>query len=104
MNHLQAKENADDLMKQKSDLEREKRALDNSAAEKEVTWRKKISTIGNIVHDSVPVSDNEVRISLHNPILESVLIFFRIITLCNGHGCQRAARSRSVMFYRIMKF
>lgn len=51
-------------MKQKLDLEREKKAFIDSAAEKEVALRKKISTIGNIVHDSVPISDNEVCVRL----------------------------------------
>jgi seryl-tRNA synthetase len=55
-----AKENADDLMKQKVDLEKEKKALIDSAAEKDLALKKKIGTIGNIVHDSVPVNDNEV--------------------------------------------
>lgn len=57
---MQAKENADDLIGQKGELEKEKKALIDSAAEKDVALRKKISTIGNIVHDSVPISDNEV--------------------------------------------
>jgi seryl-tRNA synthetase len=56
----QAKGNADDLIEQKGELEKEKKALIDSAAEKDVALRKKISTIGNIVHDSVPISDNEV--------------------------------------------
>ncbi|KAE9374532.1 seryl-tRNA synthetase [Stipitochalara longipes BDJ] len=54
-----AKENADDLMKQKVELEKEKKSLIESAAEKEVTLKKKIGTIGNIVHDSVPVNNDE---------------------------------------------
>jgi seryl-tRNA synthetase len=57
-----AKENADDLMKQKIDLEKEKKALIDSAAEKDVALKKKVSSIGNIVHDSVPVNNNEVRL------------------------------------------
>lgn len=56
----QAKENADDLLKQKIELEKEKRALVDSAAEKDTLLKTKIKTVGNIVHDSVPVSDNEV--------------------------------------------
>jgi len=46
-------------MKQKTDFEREKKGLIESAAEKEATLKKKISTIGNIVHDSVPVNNDE---------------------------------------------
>jgi seryl-tRNA synthetase len=48
------------LMKQKVVLEKEKKSLIESAAEKEVTLKKKIGTIGNIVHDSVPVNNDEV--------------------------------------------
>lgn len=55
-----AKENADELLAQKIDLEKEKKALIDSAAEKDVALKKKIGTIGNIVHESVPVNNNEV--------------------------------------------
>ena len=55
-----AKENADDLMKQKVEYEKEKKGLIDSAAEKELALKKKIGTIGNIVHDSVPVNNDEV--------------------------------------------
>jgi seryl-tRNA synthetase len=55
-----AKENADDLMKQKTDFEKEKKGLIELAAEKEATLKKKISSIGNIVHESVPVNNDEV--------------------------------------------
>ncbi|RDL35101.1 Seryl-tRNA synthetase [Venustampulla echinocandica] len=54
-----AKENADDLLKQKVELEKEKKAASDSAAAKDVLLRKKLKTIGNIVHESVPVHDDE---------------------------------------------
>jgi seryl-tRNA synthetase len=41
-------------------LEKEKKILIESAAEKDIALKKKIGTIGNIVHDSVPISNNEV--------------------------------------------
>ena len=47
-------------MKQKIDFEKEKKALVESAAEKDSILRKKIGTIGNIVHESVPTSNDEV--------------------------------------------
>lgn len=47
-------------MKIKADLEKERKDLVDLAAEKDVILRKKIGTIGNIVHDSVPVHDDEV--------------------------------------------
>ncbi|KAL3425625.1 seryl-tRNA synthetase [Phlyctema vagabunda] len=54
-----AKENADDLLKQKQELEKEKKTKLDSAAEKEKLLKSKIGTIGNLVHESVPVDDNE---------------------------------------------
>jgi len=56
-----AKENADELMAQKVEFEKEKKSLIESAAEKEVTLKKKLGTIGNLVHDSVPVNNDEVK-------------------------------------------
>lgn len=56
-----AKENADDLLAEKTELEKEKKALTELAAEKETKLNKKLNTIGNIVHDSVPVNTNEVH-------------------------------------------
>jgi len=55
-----AKENTDDEMKQKAVLDKDHKALVDSAAEKLVALDKKIKTIGNIVHDSVPINNNEV--------------------------------------------
>ncbi|OIW29871.1 seryl-tRNA synthetase-like protein [Coniochaeta ligniaria NRRL 30616] len=54
-----AKEDVTDLLKQKADLMEERKGIEKSAAEKEAALKAKIKTIGNIVHDSVPVSDNE---------------------------------------------
>lgn len=47
-------------MAQKVEFEKEKKALIESAAEKELTLKKKLGTIGNIVHDSVPINNDEV--------------------------------------------
>jgi len=47
-------------MKQKVDLDKEKKGLLELAAEKELILKKKIGTIGNIVHDSVPIHNDEV--------------------------------------------
>lgn len=47
------------MLQQKIDLEKEKKALVEVAAEKDVTLKRKINSIGNYVHDSVPKSDNE---------------------------------------------
>lgn len=55
-----AKESADDLIKQKEDLQNQKKTQEDLVAEKEAALQRKAKTIGNYVHDSVPISDNEV--------------------------------------------
>ena len=47
-------------MKHKVELEKECKALEESAGPKDIALQKKLKTIGNYVHESVPVSDNEV--------------------------------------------
>ncbi|QUC18976.1 uncharacterized protein UV8b_03217 [Ustilaginoidea virens] len=54
-----AKETADELLKEKIDLEKKKKALVESALEKDAALKTKIKTVGNYVHESVPVSNNE---------------------------------------------
>lgn len=57
---MQAKENADDLLKQKEELTAQKKQQEDLATEKQLALHRKAKTIGNYVHESVPVSDNEV--------------------------------------------
>ena len=57
----QAKENADHLLQEKTDLEKEKKRVEDEAVEKEKARDRKCKMIGNYVHESVPVNDNEVR-------------------------------------------
>jgi len=47
------------LMKQKDDLTKEKKDLEELANEKQKALFKKVKSIGNYVHDTVPVSNNE---------------------------------------------
>lgn len=54
-----AKENADDLLKKKVELQNDKKAREDVAAEKLVKLLQKVKSVGNYVHDSVPVSNNE---------------------------------------------
>ena len=56
-----AKENADDLLAQKIELEKEKKSFIDAAAEKDANLKVKLGTIGNLVHESVPVEQNEVN-------------------------------------------
>ncbi|GKT60570.1 seryl-tRNA synthetase [Colletotrichum tofieldiae] len=53
------KENADDLLKKKEDLQKQKKDKEDEATAKLVTLNAKAKSIGNYVHESVPISDNE---------------------------------------------
>ncbi|KAK8153977.1 seryl-tRNA synthetase [Phyllosticta citrichinensis] len=54
-----AKESADDLLKLKEELTNKKKAQEDLAAEKEKALFAKVKTVGNYVHPSVPVSNDE---------------------------------------------
>lgn len=60
---LQNKEDATDLLEQKAELEKSKKAAEDFAVQKENQRDMKLRSIGNYVHESVPVSNDEVSIS-----------------------------------------
>lgn len=52
-----AKGDASELMQKKVDLEKNKKLMEDSAAEKHAMLMKKLKTVGNYVHDSVSTVD-----------------------------------------------
>lgn len=54
-----AKEDATDLLKQKDELTAKKKIQEEIAAAKNKELKVKVHLVGNYVHESVPVSDNE---------------------------------------------
>lgn len=58
-----AKEDAEDLLKQKEALQKEKAAQEALAAEKLQVLHLKAKTVGNYVHESVPISNDEVNLA-----------------------------------------
>lgn len=58
-----AKEDAEDLLKQKEALQKEKAAQEALAAEKLQALHWKAKTVGNYVHESVPISNDEASLS-----------------------------------------
>ncbi|KAI8058312.1 seryl-tRNA synthetase [Syncephalis plumigaleata] len=56
---MKAKQDASDLLEKKNELQRQKDALEASVTESESAWKVKLGGIGNLVHDSVPVSMDE---------------------------------------------
>lgn len=57
---MQAKQDATELLQEKIDLEKQKKQAEDEALEKEKMRDRKCKAIGNYVHDSVPIHDNEV--------------------------------------------
>lgn len=51
------------MINEKAELEKRKKAAEDAAAQKELERDRKIRPIGNYVHESVPVSNNEARSS-----------------------------------------
>jgi seryl-tRNA synthetase len=63
-------------------LEKEKKALDDATAEKALALDKKIKTIGNYVHESVPENNNEVYLTLSDtfgPLSDNMQDFNTVI-------------------------
>lgn len=99
-----AKENADDLLAQKGDLEKEKKSFLDAAAEKDAALKAKLGTIGNLVHESVPVEQNEVWLYKGTGLQGGELTWNRTSTQFNASGSQKASQSRSEMSSPTTKF
>lgn len=95
-----AKENADEFMKQKADFEKEKKELLESVAAKKDLLDKKIKTIGNIVHDSVPVNNDEDHNALQRTWSpegvtvekRDVLSHHEVLTRLDGYDPERGVK------------
>ncbi|KAF9999598.1 Cytosolic seryl-tRNA synthetase [Entomortierella chlamydospora] len=56
---MKKKEDASELIQARADCKKEQEAMEIDLKAKEALWSAKLGLVGNIVHDSVPVSDNE---------------------------------------------
>jgi seryl-tRNA synthetase len=87
-------------LKQKEDLEREKKLLEHTVAEKEALLIKHVSAIGNLVHASVPVSNNEDNNTLirkwappdHVVEKKDVLSHHEVLTRLDGYDPERGVK------------
>ncbi|KAL1979398.1 hypothetical protein VTN96DRAFT_6070 [Rasamsonia emersonii] len=94
------KEDATDLLEQKAQLEKRKKQADDHAIEKEAERDKKIKSIGNYVHESVPVSNNEDDNELirtwapENVVVEKrdCLSHHEVLTRLDGYDWERAVK------------
>ena len=97
-----AKEDADDLLKQKEALQQEKLTQEKVAAEKLRALQATAKLVGNYVHESVPVSNDEVV------VLKA--LYLARADLCRQtmqsfeHGLRRDFNRRKRMLCHIMRY
>ena len=70
----QAKENADELVAKKKELDAQVVAKRTEAKELEASMRQKASTAGNIVGKDAPVSLTEVRLTMTSASMSTLLM------------------------------
>ncbi|KAF9967132.1 Cytosolic seryl-tRNA synthetase [Mortierella alpina] len=56
---MKKKEDASDLVQARLDCKKEQESMEVDLKAKEALWSAKLAVVGNLVHDSVPISDNE---------------------------------------------
>lgn len=94
------KEDAGVLMEQKAALEKRKKEAEEHASEQESRRDRKIRTIGNYVHESVPVSNNEDdNVVVRTWAPENVLVEKRnclshheVLTRLDGYDSERGVK------------
>ncbi|KAK6521596.1 Cytosolic seryl-tRNA synthetase [Arthrobotrys conoides] len=96
-----AKEDATEFLELKISLEKEKKELEVIAKQAEADLNRKLSTIGNFVHDSVPVSDNEDNNALIREwkpegttveAKDGILSHHEVLTRLDGYDPERGAK------------
>jgi seryl-tRNA synthetase len=100
---LQAKSDATQQLEQKAELEKEKKRMQELAQEKEKLVDRKLKTIGNYVHDSVPESDNEVW-AFAKKLNVCTDGCKRTTMLKYGHGRLKVSRWRRRTVFHTTKF
>ncbi|RUS29367.1 Seryl-tRNA synthetase N-terminal domain-containing protein, partial [Jimgerdemannia flammicorona] len=97
---MKAKEDPGQLIEEKKQLEGEKEGLSVKEKAKEVEWKEKFISIGNIVHASVPTSMDEennqvVRIYNHDDIVPAkktnILSHHEVLYRIDGYDQERGA-------------
>ncbi|KAF2719578.1 serine-tRNA ligase [Polychaeton citri CBS 116435] len=90
-----------ELLKQKDALTKEKKELEDQAAEKYKSLLKKVKSIGNYVHESVPVSENEDKNELirdwkpegsEDPAKKDCLSHHEVLTRLDGFDSERGVK------------
>jgi seryl-tRNA synthetase len=98
---FKAKEDASELVAKKAALQKEKEALVEEAKQKEISWKNKLGSLGNIVHASVPTSMDEdnnqvIRTYYHNDVEPTkktdILSHHEVLTRLDGYDQERGAK------------
>ncbi|KAG8623954.1 hypothetical protein KVT40_008930 [Elsinoe batatas] len=107
-----AKGDASEQLKQKIELEKQMKAQQQEADEKLVLLNKKTKTIGNYVHESVPVSDNEDNNELIKtwapegvePTKKDCLSHHEVLTRLDGYDPDRGVKIVGHRGYCLTKY
>jgi seryl-tRNA synthetase len=98
---FKAKEDASELVAKKAALQKEREALVEEAKQKEISWKNKLGSLGNIVHASVPTSMDEdnnqvIRTYYHNDVEPTkktdILSHHEVLTRLDGYDQERGAK------------
>ncbi|KAK9479479.1 hypothetical protein V1514DRAFT_328032 [Lipomyces japonicus] len=97
---FKAKEDASDLLKQKEEIVAKKAELTEKETEADAQLKAKVNTVGNIVHESVIVSQNEddndlIRTWFPNgepKKLDNILSHHEVLTRLDGYDPERGAK------------
>ncbi|KAG1139220.1 hypothetical protein G6F37_010014 [Rhizopus arrhizus] len=96
-----SKEDPSELLAKKAELQKGKEELVAKAKEQEISWKNKLNLLGNIVHDSVPISMDEdnneiIRTYFHNGIepvkKTNILSHHEVLTRLDGYDQERGAK------------
>ncbi|KAI8886360.1 seryl-tRNA synthetase [Backusella circina FSU 941] len=98
---FKAKEDASELVAKKAALQKEKETLVEEAKQKEISWKNKLGSLGNIVHASVPTSMDEdnnevIRTYFHNDVEPTkktdILSHHEVLSRLDGYDQERGAK------------
>lgn len=97
---FKAKEDASDLLKQKDDVVAKKAELTKQEQDQDSALRAKVNTVGNLVHESVVVSDNEDNNAIvrtfetegFDPAVKGKLSHHEVLTRLDGYDPERGTK------------
>ncbi|KAL8745674.1 MAG: hypothetical protein Q9190_002214 [Brigantiaea leucoxantha] len=98
--HVQKNEDVGQLIQAKESLQERKRTIEQKVVEKEGVLNRKIKSIGNYVHDSVPISNNEDNNTLIrkwaptgvHPTKQNCLSHHEVLARIDGYDPERGVK------------